>query len=197
MAARPGLHAQFDWTGGGLSSVSNFCPSCTYLKTLIGKARYGAEWGIPIMTAASPGGGRAKGQSQEEEASLCRGCCRFSIPDPSSFLLGPPLSPPPICSRGYLLCVRGIAHQWVFPGGNRWLRGLWVGVGKDVEAAWPSIFNSSGDFFRAPCHRLTVIIIAGQSHRTHQSKPNGTLFCSRTSSCRRWPAFWRSARKRP
>ncbi|WQF81821.1 hypothetical protein CDEST_06835 [Colletotrichum destructivum] len=74
---------------------------------------------------------------------------------------------------------------------------LWVGVGKDVMAAWPSIFNSSGDFFRAPCQRLNVTIIAGQSHRTHQSKPNGTLFCGGTASCRLWPAFWRSARKRP
>ncbi|OBR06121.1 hypothetical protein CH63R_10241 [Colletotrichum higginsianum IMI 349063] len=172
MAARPGLHAQFGWTGGGLSSVSNSCPLCTYLKTLIGKARYGAEWGIPIMTAASPGGGGTKVRVRRRKPPFVRvaGNFRFHIPHLSCSVLRSPLL---LSAREVISCV-----YVALPIKGSSLAGtagcearLWVGVGKDVMAAWPSIFNSSGDFFRAPCHRLTVTIIAGQSHTGHTS-PN-------------------------
>ncbi|KAK1689776.1 hypothetical protein BDP55DRAFT_378368 [Colletotrichum godetiae] len=65
----------------------------------------------------------------------------------------------------------------------------WVGVDKDVMAAWPSIFNSSGDFFRPPCHRLSVTTHCWPVTPAHQAKPNGTSFCGQTPSRQRWPTF--------
>ncbi|UQC74665.1 uncharacterized protein CLUP02_01317, partial [Colletotrichum lupini] len=122
----------------------------------------------------------------------CRRRFKCSLPF-SVLLTSCVLSPLPSsrlsARKGHLLCVRGIAHQGAFLAGTAGCEAPWVGVDKDVMAAWPSIFNSSGDFFRPPCHRLSVSTHCWPVTPAHQAKPNGTSFCGQTPSRQRWPTF--------
>ncbi|KAK1730601.1 uncharacterized protein BDZ83DRAFT_376312 [Colletotrichum acutatum] len=198
--------------GSGLSSVSNSYPSCTYRQTLneqgkvrcrVGDTNHDSSWGDSR--------GRSRTRQPEQAFLVLRivaalGCVndvclmakchcrrRFKRSSPLySFHPAPsPLYQALVCLPGKVISYVYVALPIKGPSlaGTAGCEAPWVGVDKDVMAAWPSIFNSSGDFFRPPCHRLSVTTHCWPVTPAHQAKPNGTSFCGQTPSRQRWPTF--------